>query len=71
MPVKGRTIRVSDPVWARVQAEAKLEGISANAWVQECILSRIVYSMTRRDDDAIATFERIHDCLRELREENR
>lgn len=70
MPAKGRTIRVSDPVWARVKDEARREGISANSWVVECVLSRIVYAMTKRDDDAIATFERIHDCLGELRGEN-
>ena len=52
-----------------MRQEADREGISANQWIAETILSRIVLEQVRRGDPVTVDWERVQEMVRELREE--
>lgn len=67
MPVRARSIRLSDRMWEAIRAEAEREGVSANQWVSEAATARLVYSWARQEHEGLANVENIYDVLRKLR----
>ena len=66
MPLRSRTIRVSDRTWEYVQQEAEQQGISANLWITEAIVSRLAWTLARRDAQVIRDAEAIEKIVRKV-----
>lgn len=59
---------MSHRTWQAIRAEAKAEGVSANSWIVEAAVARLVYARMRRGDGIGEAFDRIFEALRELRD---
>lgn len=66
--MRASTVRLSERTWELVRKEAEAQGVSANAWVAEAVLGRLVHTMTRRGDQMALDFARIYDAIEELRD---
>lgn len=69
MPLRASTVRLSERTWQMVREEAKLQGITANAWISEAVVARIAYTLTRRNAPAALDWDRMEELLTQLREE--
>jgi hypothetical protein len=47
-----QSVRFSEAVWAEIQAEARLEGISASQFVRESAVARMYFARAQRGDEA-------------------
>lgn len=66
--LRSRTIRLSDRSWEAISDEAELEGVSANQWVVEAAISRLVYARMQRNHEIERDFDTIFEALRVLRD---
>lgn len=66
MALRPTTVRLSDRTWQYVKAAAEQDGVSANAWVAEAVISRLVYQTLRDNPETFQNWERVHAVVAEV-----
>ena len=59
MGMRKTTIRLSDRLWALIQTEAELEGVTGAQYMREAIIARVFYEQGKRG----AAFGDGHDAV--------